>query len=179
MSHERHDDPELRFRPATFGDVALLRSWDAQPHVIASDPHDDWQWETELDRATEWREQWIAEARGRPVGYLEIIDPAQEDGHYWGVVAPNLRALDLWIGEAADLGRGLGSRMMRFALARCFAPPAVTGVLVDPLASNVRAHRFYERFGFRFVERRHFGRDECQVYRLDRAVYEAPDRTGE
>ncbi len=41
-----------------------------------------------------------------------------------------------------------------------------------PLAANVRAHRFYERLGFRFVERRRFGQDECLVYRLDRADYE-------
>ena len=41
-------------------------------------------------------------------------------------------------------------------------------ILIDPLASNVRAHAFYERLGFRFVERRCFGDDECLVYRLDR-----------
>jgi aminoglycoside 6'-N-acetyltransferase len=44
-------------------------------------------------------------------------------------------------------------------------------VLIDPLAGNVGAHRFYERLGFRFVERRRFGADDCFVYRLDRAHY--------
>jgi hypothetical protein len=44
----------------------------------------------------------------------------------------------------------------------------VTAILIDPLASNVRAHRFYERLGFRFVERRRFGDDDCVVYVLDR-----------
>ena len=58
---------------------------------------------------------------------------------------------------------------MRLALARCFAEPAVTAVLIDPLANNIAAHRFYERLGFRFVERRRFGLDDCFVYRLDRA----------
>ncbi len=58
--------------------------------------------------------------------------------------------------------------MMRLALERCFADPQVSAVLIDPLASNTRAHRFYERLGFRFVERRRFGADECFVYRLDR-----------
>jgi len=57
---------------------------------------------------------------------------------------------------------------MRFALDRCFADPAVTAVLIDPLAANVRGRRFYERLGFRFVERRTFGEDDCAVYRLDR-----------
>lgn len=80
-----------------------------------------------------------------------------------------LRAIGIWIGESGDLGRGFGTEMMRQALARCFAAPEVTAVLIDPLASNTRAHVFYERFGFRFVERRWFGDDDCFVYRLDRA----------
>jgi hypothetical protein len=41
----------IAFRPATLADVALSRRWDEQPHVIASDPSDDWNWETELARA--------------------------------------------------------------------------------------------------------------------------------
>jgi aminoglycoside 6'-N-acetyltransferase len=59
--------------------------------------------------------------------------------------------------------------MMRLPLARRFADPAVTAVLVDPLASNVRAHRFYQRLGFRPVERQRFGQDDCAVHRLERA----------
>ena len=51
----------MRLRRATPDDLALLRHWDAQPHVIASDPNDDWQWETELHRDPPWREQLIAE----------------------------------------------------------------------------------------------------------------------
>ena len=42
-------------------------------------------------------------------------------------------------------------------------------ILFDPLASNTRAHRFYERLGFRFIEQRRFGEDDCFVYRLSRA----------
>jgi aminoglycoside 6'-N-acetyltransferase len=38
--------------------------------------------------------------------------------------------------------------MMELAFESCYADPAVTAILVDPLASNRRAHRFYERLGF-------------------------------
>ena len=62
---------------------------------------------------------------------------------------------------------------MREAIRRCFAPPAVTAILIDPLASNTDAIRFYERLGFRFVERRMFGADDCHVMRLDRAEWVA------
>jgi aminoglycoside 6'-N-acetyltransferase len=162
----------IALRPATLADLPLLRAWDEQPHVIESDPNDDWRWEVELRRDPAWREQLIAEVDGRPVGFVQVIDPAREDSHYWGEVPDGLRAVDIWIGDAADLGRGYGTRIMELALARCFAEPTVTGILIDPLASNTRAHRFYERLGFRFVERRRFGQDDCLVYRLERGDWE-------
>ena len=158
-------------RSATPDDVQLLRHWDQQAHVIASDPNDEWAWEVELGRCPDWREQLIAEIDGRPIGFVQIIDPKREETHYWGDVPENLCAIDIWIGNEADLGKGYGTRIMALALERCFAECSVSAVLIDPLASNVRAHRFYERLGFRFVERRRFGNDECLVYRLDRADY--------
>ncbi len=161
----------IQLRPADIADLALLRHWDEQPHVLESDPNDDWEWETELLRTPDWREQLIAELDGRPIGFVQIIDPAREESHYWGDVPDNLRAIDIWIGEAEDTGKGYGSEMMRLALRRCFADPAVEAVLIDPLASNTAAHRFYERLGFRFVERRQFGEDDTFVYRLERAGF--------
>lgn len=58
--------------------------------------------------------------------------------------------------------------MMQLALARCFANSTVMAILVDPLVSNTRVHHFYERLGFRCVDRRQFGDDDCFVYRLNR-----------
>lgn len=152
----------------TSADLDLLQYWDEQPHVIASDPNDDWHWEEELDRTPDWQEQLIAEIDGRAIGFIQIIDPAREESHYWGDVAANLRAIDNWIGAETDLGKGYGTQMMQLALTRCFADPSVTAVLVDPLVSNTRVHRFYERLGFRCVERRQFGDDDCFVHRLNR-----------
>lgn len=164
--------PKITLRPATLADLAILRRWDEQPHVVASDPNDDWQWETELARTPDWREQLIAEMDGRPLGFMQIIDPAREESRYWGEVPPGLRAIDIWIGEAADLGKGYGSQMMRLALQRCFADQRVHAILIDPLASNLRARRFYERLGFRFSEQRRFGADDCAVYTLTRAQWQ-------
>jgi aminoglycoside 6'-N-acetyltransferase len=161
----------MRLRRATFADIPLLRRWDSQPHVRAATGADDvHDWEAELAAQSELSEYLVAELDdGRPVGVMQIIDPAREETHYWGEgVEPNLRALDIWIGEEADLGRGYGVEMMRLALARCFADPAVVAVLLDPLVGNTRAHRFYERLGFRRIGRRFFGEDDCYVYRLER-----------
>lgn len=162
----------IALRRATLDDLDLILRWDEAPHVVESggDPEaNDWDWKNELGRDTPWRELLIAEAEGRPIGFLQIIDPAQEESRYWGDCEPNLRAIDIWIGEADALGKGYGTEMMRQAIARCFADPNVTAILIDPLAANTDAHRFYERLGFRFVERRTFlGVDDCFVFRLDR-----------
>lgn len=164
-------------RKASATDVALLEYWDTKPHVIACTGSDDWgDWTEELALQCEWMEILIAELEGRPIGVLQIIDPAEEESHYWGDVAPNQRAIDIWIGEETDLGQGLGTQMMQLALKRCFTPPEVTAVLIDPLASNTPAHRFYERLGFKQVGSRRFGEDDCIVYKLSREVFLAADK---
>jgi aminoglycoside 6'-N-acetyltransferase len=168
MPNAKDDEMILNLRPATSADLDLLRHWDEQPHVIDADPNDDWHWEIELNRTPQWREQLIAELDDRPIGFIQIIDPALEESHYWGDVPMNLRAIDIWIGKATDLGKGYGTQMMELALVRCFADPLVTAVLIDPLANNTRAHRFYQRLGFQVLDRRQFGEDDCLVHGLSR-----------
>lgn len=158
----------ITLRHAGPDDLELLQRWGEQPHVIASGGGDDWEFETELGRVVPWREQLIAEHDGRPIGFMQIIDPRDEESHYWGEIERGLRAIDIWIGEPDALGRGFGTEMMRQAFVRCFAPPDVTAVLIDPLAKNTRAIRFYERLGFVAEGIRHFGDDECLVMRLSR-----------
>ena len=165
--------PQITLRHATLADLELLRRWDEAPHVVASDPHDDWSWQTELGRSPSWREQLIAMLGQRPIGFVQIIDPALEESRYWGEdCSPGLRALDIWIGEADALGRGYGSIIMRLALERCFAVPEVSAVLIDPLESNHGARRFYVRLGFEEVGPRRFGLDDCMVYQLTRERWE-------
>lgn len=163
----------VRLRPATPADLDTLRAWDTQPHVIAADPNDDWNWQTELQRNPDWREQLVAELDGRAIGFVQIIDPARENSHYWGAIEPKLRAIDIWIGEPDCLGRGFGTQIMTLAIERSFANADVTAILVDPLATNTGAHRFYERLGFLPVGPRRFGLDDCLVYRLDRDAWTA------
>ena len=101
---------------------------------------------------------------------MQIIDPHNETTHYWGEIEPNLRAVDIWIGDAGDLGKGYGETMMRLAFRLCFADPAVTAIIIDPLASNTRAHKFYQRIGFKPTAASGFGDDDdvCLVHKLTR-----------
>lgn len=158
----------IRLREANIDDLELLKYWDKQEHVIASDPNDNWNWKYELGRRPKWREQLIAEYNERPIGFLQIIDPAEEESHYWGNIENHKRAIDIWIGEKKDLGKGYGTQMMKIAIERCFANHDVNEILIDPLASNIRAIKFYKRIGFQFLEKREFGEDNCAVYTLKR-----------
>ena len=144
----------MNFRVANIDDLGLLEHWDKQQHVIDSDPDDDWNWANELTRFPNWREQLIAELNGIPIGCVQIIDPAAEDSHYWGSVPENLRAIDIWIGEKSNLGKGYGTKMMKLAIERCFKNNKVTAILIDPLESNINAIRFYKKIGFQFIEKK-------------------------
>ena len=158
----------IKLRPASITDLPVLLYWDQQQHVIDCDPDSEWNWEEELKSEFLWREQLIAELDDNPIGFIQIIDPHAEESHYWGDIAENLRAIDIWIGEKENLRKGYGTMMMRMAVKRCFENKKVKAVLVDPLETNIEAHSFYKRLGFVFVERRIFGNDKCVVYRLDR-----------
>lgn len=170
--------PTVILRPATRADVSHLDRWDRQPHVIAATSDDpdadiafeDAEWAEEIESEDPASAYFIAELDGRPIGAMQVIDPAQEKTHYWGDDCPeNLRAMDIWIGELDALGRGYGTQMMTLALDDAFSNPAITDVIIDPLASNTDAHRFYLRLGFRPVGRRDFDGDDCLVMNLTRA----------
>ncbi len=89
----------IKFRQATIEDLKVLQYWDTKQHVIECDPDDEWNWEVELNRNPEWREQLIAELGEEPIGIVQIIDPYQEETRYWGTIERNKRAIDIWIEE--------------------------------------------------------------------------------
>lgn len=160
----------ISLRPATPADIPLLEAWDEEPTVAASDPNDDWDWETTL--AVEGLDNLVAEVDGRPVGFVQITDLARDASRYWGPPQAGFMAIDIWIGDASDRGRGHGRAMMTLAIERCFADSSIHTILIDPIETNTDAIRFYERIGFRFVEKRRFGEDDCAVYRLLRSEWE-------
>ncbi len=175
----------VRLRPATLDDAPLLAGWDREPHVIAcssDDPEAEVafggiEWREELSAQDETSVYRIAEIANdgswRPIGVMQIIDPHREPTHYWGEIEPGLRAIDIWIGPPDALGKGYGTQMMTQALDACFAEPEVHGVVIDPLASNTDAHRFYQRLGFEPEGRRTFDQDDCLVHRLTRERWQA------
>lgn len=174
---------DVTLRLATHSDIPTLLRWDRDPVVIASasdnpdaivawGEDNDWVENIDLYEPDVW-EYWIAETDGKPIGCMQMCDPHREPTHYWGEIEPNLRALDIWIGEADARGHGYGEQMMRMGIARCFDDPAVTAIIIDPLNSNTRAHKFYQRIGFRPTHRQTFGEDDCLVHQMTRADWHA------
>jgi aminoglycoside 6'-N-acetyltransferase len=180
---------EVRLRPAMLDDADLLAGWDREPHVIAcstDDPNADIafggiEWREELadqSPVSFYRIGEIAwDGLWRPIGVMQVIDPHDEPTHYWGEIEPGLRALDIWIGPKDALGHGYGTQMMTLAINDCFATPGVAAIVIDPLASNTDAHRFYQRLGFEVVGRRMFDEDDCLVHRLSREAWQSRARS--
>ena len=151
------DSSELTFRPLTAGDLALLHDWLSRPHVA------EW-WggapaslaEVEADYAdtlagavAHWC--YLALVRGTPVGFIQAYQPVAFHGEGWWLDEhdPGVRGIDQFLADAGQLGRGLGTAMVRAFVERLFADPAVTRVQTDPDPANRRAVRCYEKAGFR------------------------------
>jgi aminoglycoside 6'-N-acetyltransferase len=158
----------MLFRKATRGDISLLKHWDKQPHVIASDP-ELWSWEDDFDRKDPAVEKFIVELNGHSIGFIQLMDPELEETHYWGETESGYMAIDIWIGMAKDLNKGYGTAIMKMAIDKCFNDPLVHTILIDPLKSNIKAHRFYRRLAFTFVEERKFNDEVCFVFELKRS----------
>lgn len=161
----------VELRPMRVDDVDLLRRWDDDPDVAAAlgGRGADWyDWPAELVRDLPWRELLIAEEKGRPIGFVQLIDAREEESHYWADVKPGTWALDIWIGSPRDRGRGLGAQAVRTAVARIFENTSASAVVIDPQVGNRRAIAFYERLGFERVGEREFDGDRCLVMRLAR-----------
>ena len=95
---------------------------------------------------------YVALADGSPIGYVQSYTAMGSGGGWWtDEQDPGVRGIDQFLARAEDLGRGLGSLMVRTFVETLFADPAVTRVQTDPSPENHRAVRAYEKAGFRRV----------------------------
>ncbi len=59
-----------------------------------------------------------------------------------------VRGIDLSLANASQLGKGLGTKLVRALVELLFNDPEVTKIQTDPSPSNLRAIRCYEKAGF-------------------------------
>jgi RimJ/RimL family protein N-acetyltransferase len=144
----------FRFEPFTEADRPLLLDWLSRPHVSEwwEGPYDADRVQAEFPDPDPKVAQYLAHHGGRPVGFIQSYVVAGAGGGWWeGERDPGARGIDQFLADAADLGKGLGTRMIAAFVARLFADPAVTKIQIDPDPANARAIRCYEKVGFECV----------------------------
>jgi len=147
----------VTFRPLDPADLHTLHDWLNRPHVA--------EWWQPTPSFAELEEEYaehfarssgvkpyVALADGSPIGYIQSYTAMGSGGGWWtDEQDPGVRGIDQFLARAEDLGRGLGSLMVRTFVETLFADPAVTRVQTDPSPENHRAVRAYEKAGFRRV----------------------------
>lgn len=146
----------IRFDPVTEIDYSLLRRRLATPH---------WrEWWGELDvefgyivdmvDGRDGSHPFILSLDGLPVGYIQYwhvgIHQTAEGAkdNLWLMELPAASiGIDLSIGEASLLSRGIGSTVLR-AFVRRLRSEGYSSIIIDPDPQNVRAVRAYRKAGF-------------------------------
>jgi RimJ/RimL family protein N-acetyltransferase len=135
----------------------MLHEWLVRPHVA--------EWWTPTPSLAEVIEQFrpLAIPRGRDRGYIALAASCEigyiqsyvvkdsGDGWWPREQDPGARGIDQFLADETQLGRGLGTQMIRSFVAQLCADPGVTRVQTDPSPLNARAVRCYEKAGFQRV----------------------------
>ncbi len=125
--------------------------------------------------------------RWSPVGYIQFYPVAENEAPYYGLTdSAEVWGLDLFLGFPERWGKGLGTQTLRLVLGYLFQQRGARRVVVDPVATNARAIRSYEKAGFRRVKllpqhERHEGRmRDCWLMEAKKGprCHEAPGPTG-
>lgn len=92
---------------------------------------------------------YIAVLAGEPIGFIQSYVALGSDEGWWEQETdPGTRGIDQFLANAEQLGRGLGSSMVKAFVEQLFQDPAITKVQTDPSPKNERAIRSYRRAGF-------------------------------
>ena len=116
---------------------------------------------------------FIFRVDGRDCGYIQVWIVADQLIEPWLTKAPWMRELpedavgvDLSIGDAADLGKGIGSRVLAAFVAKLRDEGHRT-IVIDPDPANLRAVRAYEKAGFRVMPELLGRTGDCLLMRHD------------
>ena len=160
-------------RLATISDINLLQFWDTQEHIINchNDTHDqiELDWSEEINNPIPEIQNYIIQHKNEAIGVVQIQDIFNEPYQYWSSwsgFAPNIYAIDIWIGNVDYLNKGFGTKAMLEAIRICFEDKKAKCIVVDPLATNLKAINFYKKLGFEFLYNHSFEDDYCSILML-------------
>jgi RimJ/RimL family protein N-acetyltransferase len=145
-----HVEPII-LRPVSGGDLDRIRSWLRAPEIEAWwGPASATTAEVQIALQSQTALCRMIEAGGVPVGYCHAID-----AKLWGEdlpddLEPGTWDLDIFIGEAAHRGRGIGQKALELLKNEVFSSTLATAVCVFASIRNEAAVRAYEKAGFQW-----------------------------
>jgi aminoglycoside 6'-N-acetyltransferase len=137
----------VRFVPVAEIHRPLLLHWLSQPHV------QEWWGDPQKELALIYdnkgeHQPFIVEVAGQPIAYIQSWTPAQHPDLPWQHhMTPTMRGIDIMIGDVNNLGKGLGSLIVKHFAAKLFREGA-TRLIIDPEICNERAVKAYMKAGF-------------------------------
>ena len=160
----RDGDLAIRRMRDELADYGLFVRWRNEPHVAEWWTTDDDPTPTTPERVAEkygpriedaaWVTSCIISLGDRPVGYIQFYPWDAEAGAAVEMGIPVIAGsfgLDIFIGEPDVIDRGVGSRVVALLARHLFEERDATAIALLTPVGNTRAHRAYERAGFRKV----------------------------
>jgi aminoglycoside 6'-N-acetyltransferase len=149
----------LQFRAMSAVDLPMLSAWLTTPHVAAwwGEPEVELGYVRDMIEGRDTTRPYIFSVDGEAVGYIQCWFIGDHQNASWIADHPWLAELpsdavgvDLSIGDAGKLSRGIGSAALR-AFAERLVKQGHRCIIIDPDADNSRAVRAYEKAGFRAI----------------------------
>jgi RimJ/RimL family protein N-acetyltransferase len=148
--------PHFTFRPLSVSDLPVLHEWLNRPHVA-----EWWEGAVSFEKVqadygsiigSPVIQQYFACLDGDPVAFIQSYDVMQADPEWWrDETDPGARGIDQFLANPEQLGKGLGTQLVKQFVTFLFLQPLVTKVQADPAPENLRAIRCYEKAGFHRV----------------------------
>jgi len=150
----------ISFRRLRTSDLGLMHRWLNAPHVRR------W-WYAEGTSHREIEEHYLPLIEGRdaakpfvilhenrPIGYIQSYEVSHDEEYAGLVGVEDSAGVDMFIGEAKYLYRGLGQHVLRlFLLEHVFSEPGIQVCVIGPEPKNNAAIRAYEKAGFHYFKK--------------------------
>lgn len=173
----------IGFRPVTAADYKLLDDWLHSPHWREwwGEPATELGYIRDMVEGRDTTRPFLFLLDGVPAGYIQVwtiadhlLEPWLGEAPWMTKVPADSVGVDISIGEAAGLSRGLGSTVVRLFAEQLGAEGHAT-ILIDPDMKNLRAIRAYQKAGFEklIVSRESSGDGETLIMKF------APDGTSD
>ncbi|HHT9767568.1 GNAT family N-acetyltransferase [Legionella pneumophila serogroup 1] len=148
---------QIKFKQLSSHDVQVMHQWFNEPHVQEFYSLRSWSKDEVLHKLEPYLTGekpvlgFIININNNPIGYIQtykVMDFPWDNQDLPNEIINNSAGIDLFIGDAAFLGKGFGYKIIDQFLAENIWPE-FNYCIVDPQINNIPAIRCYEKLGFK------------------------------